>query len=296
MAYPDHPHWQITVVGVPDDNNTSSASSLPSPSLDTSRSAAKQHTSSWTTWNPWSPSTDNHGHFSRPTPILRSEQNSLDAFCSCSNSLHPPHPSPTQSGSISSCWVVNSSASRDNNQEHTSFLLPHGHHRKRGNSSTAKYNSSFRLNPLRSVHSPPRDPHPHSRGSKFKRNPASAVTNFFRRTVHRVRRLSSPPSGETDTGSYPTRNDGQKGKYQKQSTVLNNLEERLKVANRLHEDAVALQMLYESGTVATMKDLRAGNAVPVVRGGEILKMNIFRTSAATSTGQCPILRGGLGAG
>ena len=44
---------------------------------------------------------------------------------------------------------------------------------------------------------------------------------------------------------------------QQQSTVLNNLEERLKAATKLHKEAADLRMFYESKTVATMKDLRA---------------------------------------
>jgi len=40
---------------------------------------------------------------------------------------------------------------------------------------------------------------------------SSSPASFFRKTLHRVRRLSPPPSGETDTGSDTTRNDGQKG-------------------------------------------------------------------------------------
>jgi hypothetical protein len=75
------------------------------------------------------------------------------------------------------------------------------------------------------------------------------------------------------------RNGEQKGDkvdIQKQCIILNNLEERLKAANRLHGEAVALQMLYESGTVATMRDLRAtGKAVPCCLGpvcrGKILR-------------------------
>jgi hypothetical protein len=48
-----------------------------------------------------------------------------------------------------------------------------------------------------------------------------------------------------------------------QSTLLDNLEERLEAANKLHGDAVDLQILYESGTVASMNVLRAtGKAVP----------------------------------
>ena len=49
-----------------------------------------------------------------------------------------------------------------------------------------------------------------------------------------------------------------------QSAVLDNLEERLEAAKKLHGDAVDLQMLYESGTVASMNDIRAtGKAVPL---------------------------------
>jgi hypothetical protein len=49
---------------------------------------------------------------------------------------------------------------------------------------------------------------------------------------------------------------------QQQSTVLDNLEERLEAAKKLHEEAVDLQTFYESGTAAAMKDLRAtGKAV-----------------------------------
>jgi len=48
-----------------------------------------------------------------------------------------------------------------------------------------------------------------------------------------------------------------------QSNLLDNLEERLEAAKKLHGDAVDLQMFYESGTVASMNDLRAtGKAVP----------------------------------
>ena len=42
-----------------------------------------------------------------------------------------------------------------------------------------------------------------------------------------------------------------------QSTLLDNLEERLEAAKKLHGDAVDLQLLYESGTVGSMNDLRA---------------------------------------
>jgi hypothetical protein len=44
---------------------------------------------------------------------------------------------------------------------------------------------------------------------------------------------------------------------QQQSSFLDKLEERLEAANKLRGEAVDLQMLYESGTVATMENLRA---------------------------------------
>jgi hypothetical protein len=40
---------------------------------------------------------------------------------------------------------------------------------------------------------------------------------------------------------------------QQQSTVLDNLQERLGAAEQLHGEAVTLQMLYESGPVANME-------------------------------------------
>ena len=107
----------------------------------------------------------------------------------------------------------------------------------------------------------------------------SSVRSFFRRTVHRVRRASD----ESDTSSDATRNGGQKRDnadvrrkgaqlahpvlldskrgadlafFQKESTILD-MEERLEVAKKLHDDAVDLHTFYESGTVAAMQDLRA---------------------------------------
>ena len=55
---------------------------------------------------------------------------------------------------------------------------------------------------------------------------------------------------------------------QQQSTVRDNLEERLEAAKRLHGDAVDLQTFYESGTVANMKDLRTGRQSFVVCGAK----------------------------
>jgi hypothetical protein len=80
-----------------------------------------------------------------------------------------------------------------------------------------------------------------------------------------------------------------------QSTLLDNLEERLEAAKKLHGDAVDLQMLYESGTVASMNDLRTtGKAVPRYLQrlrGKLLRPSIFRYFAAASTGQCPVQGG-----
>ena len=81
-----------------------------------------------------------------------------------------------------------------------------------------------------------------------------------------------------------------------QSTVLDNLEERLEAANKLHGEAVDLQMYYESRTVANMNDLRAtGKAYPVVCISENTE-TFSSNSAATSTGRCPVLQGGARAG
>jgi hypothetical protein len=78
-----------------------------------------------------------------------------------------------------------------------------------------------------------------------------------------------------------------------QSTLLDNLEERLEAAKKLHGDADDLQMLYESGTVVSMNDLRTtGKAVPRylqrLPRGKLLRPSTFRYFAAASTGQCPV--------
>jgi len=64
---------------------------------------------------------------------------------------------------------------------------------------------------------------------------------------------------------------------QQQSSVLDNPEERLYAAKKLHGEAVDLQKFYESGTVASMNDLRAtGRRSPVPRDFE--RWNSFRSS------------------
>jgi hypothetical protein len=82
-----------------------------------------------------------------------------------------------------------------------------------------------------------------------------------------------------------------------QRALLDNLEERLEAAKKLHGDAVDLQMLYESGTVACMNDIRAtGKAVPRWCrdcNGKLLTPSIFRYLAAASRGRCLIQGGWL---
>jgi hypothetical protein len=125
MASDDLDIPQIAVVGAPDDNTpSSSASAVPSPTLDSSRL-------------PPSPSaTDNFAYLSPITPILRSARNSLDPLGSDNSSLPPP-PSPTLSAHSGSVRWANSTVLRDNNpEEHdgsSSLYLappPQGHRRK----------------------------------------------------------------------------------------------------------------------------------------------------------------------
>ena len=249
---------------MPDRSRFSSAFGLPSPSLDSFRSQAEPPERRLRR----SPSpTDN-----RPTPILRSAQNPLGSSSHASDSSHSSHPSLARSSSKSSSirWAANSTVSRDNNH-----LCPRrGHCRKRNDSSTerdAEYHSSFRLSPLPSAHSDvtgtlTSPTYTHVDASSDAGSRRLSVTRFFRKTIHRVRRSSSSLSGESDTVSNTAQNGGQKGDFgfsQKQKTVLDNLEGRLEATNKLHGEIVDLRTLYESGTVATMKDFRAtGTGVP----------------------------------
>ena len=234
MAHLDD--FQTSVVGAPDDSPSSSLA-FPSPSLDTSRSDSERLHS-------LASPTDNHGHPSCPTLILRSARNSLDTFGYPSHGSDSSHPS---------CDSVRRAIESRDNKHHI-------FRRKRGNRD-AKYNL---LTSLHSAHSDVTSTlsSPGSQTFTWKvqsQSRPSAVTSFFRRTVRRVGRSPSSPNPGGETGSDPTRNDGQKREDQKQkSAVLDNLEERLNAANKLHGDIVTLHMLYESGTVATMRDLRAG--------------------------------------
>ncbi len=59
---------------------------------------------------------------------------------------------------------------------------------------------------------------------------------------------------------------------QRQGSLLENLEERLEAAKKLHGEAVNLQMFYESGTVTAMKGFRAlGKVVPCCLQSQILR-------------------------
>ena len=69
-----------------------------------------------------------------------------------------------------------------------------------------------------------------------------------------------------------------------QKILLDNLEERLDAAKKLHRDAIDLQTLYESGTAASMNDLVTGKAVSRCLKGKLLRLLIFRYFAAASTG------------
>ena len=253
----DIPH--ISIAGVPDEDNSSSALALPSPSLRPRQpNWERQHSSP-----PSELPTDNHaknlnhanlnGHLSNPirVPVLpvRLAQNFPDVSGSPSNASNKNsspllHPSSTHARSRSIRWTK--PMSRD-------YTSSHVYRRNRWKrTSTGSANSDV-TNALPSTHSSDAGSRP------------STVTSFFRRAVH-FRPSSSSPSGESrerDTGSVTTRNDAQKCDIVDQSTFLDNLEGRFEAAKKLYGESVDLQMLYESGPVATIKDLRmTGKEVP----------------------------------
>ena len=83
-----------------------------------------------------------------------------------------------------------------------------------------------------------------------------------------------------------------------QSSFLERLEDRLEAAKKLRGEAIELKTLYESRTVATMKDLRAtGNAASyrLQLPRRDIETLIYSTLAATSRGPNSVQRGGLGA-
>lgn len=76
---------------------------------------------------------------------------------------------------------------------------------------------------------------------------------------------------------------------QQQSEFLDKLEERLEAAKKLRGEAVELQRLYESGTAATMRDLRAtGKTISCRLCGYNIETLTFSIFAAASTGSCPV--------
>jgi len=226
---------QIAVVGVPDDtNHPIPTQTNPSPSSDSPRPPPSPlvHATS---------PTDNQAFLSLPTPILKSARNSLDAVGSPSShtsdtsSLQPP-PSPTLSAhSTGSIRFATSTVLRDNNPEEHDGLSslkllapPPPHHRRKGSEATVSSvgssstereyedNQSFRLSPVRSAHSDatstlPSPTHTHVDVVPDVPSRPSSPASFLRKTLHRVRRSSPSPSGDTDTASEMTRNDGQKG-------------------------------------------------------------------------------------
>ena len=83
---------------------------------------------------------------------------------------------------------------------------------------------------------------------------------------------------------------------QQQSSFLERLEDRLEAAKKLREEAINLQKLYESGTVATMKGLRATGKAASYRHRtrkQNIETLIFSAFAAAFGGSCPVQRDGL---
>ena len=218
---------QIAVVGVPEDGHPENpAETLSSCSSDSPR-VPPSPLGHGTSRRP----TDNQGFLSLPTPILKSAWNSLDAIGSPSShisdtsSLQPP-PYPTLfTHSAGSNRFANPRVLRDNNPEGHDGLspLPH-HHRKEGitivssvgsNSTERRYedNRRFRPNPVRLAHRDATSTLPsriHTHFDVISEVPSrpSFPASFLRKTLHRVRWSSPPPSSETNTGSETTRNDG----------------------------------------------------------------------------------------
>ena len=82
---------------------------------------------------------------------------------------------------------------------------------------------------------------------------------------------------------------------QQQSSFLDKLNERLEAAKKLRGEAAELKTLYESGTVAIMKELRVkGKATFCRLQQQYIENSNFSTFPATSRGPCPVQRGGLG--
>jgi P-type Ca2+ transporter type 2C len=175
---------------------------------------------------------------------LKSGRSSLDssgsptlhASASDTSSIQPP-PSPTLSAhSSGSIRFATTAILRENNPEDhdgmSSLNLlapPSSRHRRKGSVTTVSSvgsssterdtedNQSFRLSPVRSAHSDapstlpsPTHTHVDTPSSDVSSRPSSPAS-FLKKTLHRVRRPSPSPTGESDTNSDTTRNDGSKG-------------------------------------------------------------------------------------
>ena len=80
-----------------------------------------------------------------------------------------------------------------------------------------------------------------------------------------------------------------------QSTLLDNLEERLEGARKLHRVAAHLQTSYETETVTPINDIRATGEAAIRcmqrLQGNLLTLLMSRYFAAASTGRCTVQRG-----
>ena len=80
-----------------------------------------------------------------------------------------------------------------------------------------------------------------------------------------------------------------------QSTLLDNLEERLEGARKLHRVAAHLQTSYEAETVTPINDIRATGKAAIRcmqrLQGNLLTLLMFRYFAAASTGRCTVQGG-----
>ena len=278
-----------TLTGTSNDNHFSSALSRPSPLLDSSR----------LTTSP-SPS-DNHGSPCSPVPILRSARYSLGSIrrataatstALCDNNPKERDGSPSylspnpqahdrrrrgRKGTVLGTEITESSTERK-----TERIAAEDNPRFKLLSRAAHPDWIATATRTGVVHVDDSPDAGTSAGSR-----PSFVTSLFRRSVRRFRR----PSAESDTGSDTARNGGPKGDnltvrskeaqlarpveldlkpqqysdlglFQKRN-IMDNLEERLEATKKLHREAVDLQTFYESGTVATMRNLRAtGKTVP----------------------------------
>lgn len=82
---------------------------------------------------------------------------------------------------------------------------------------------------------------------------------------------------------------------QRQSFFLDGLEERWEALRKLPREAVDLQMLYESGAVATMQDPHATGRETFCRfRKQSIETWIFSTFVAAFKVPCPVQRGRLG--